>query len=137
METWASKVISLILIFIITLVCGLVPIKLVRVLRPNTDVSGVTSESRGVTNGSRRRRADIIIGYLNCFSGGVFLAITMLDLLPNVREEVETVLEDLGQDSTFPVTEFISCLGFFLVMLIEHSVAQYQRGSGRASTPDE
>jgi len=123
MEVWLSKVITLALTFIMTLTFGLLPIKLISIIRP--------SNSRNCN----KQRAEKILSYLNCFSGGVFLAVTLLHLLPDVRHDFQSVLAALQQTTDFPMAEFVTCLGFFLVMLIENVVIQYQRGwsSSRSS----
>jgi len=80
---------------------------------------------------STRRRLGQLVSYASCFSGGVFVAACMLDLLPEVEEAVQDLLEDLEkQDVTFlslyPVAHFIIACGFLLILSIEQVVFSVQ-----------
>lgn len=56
-----------------------------------------------------------ILGILSCFSGGVFLATTLLTLLPEAREAMEEVTTE-----EFPFTELLAAAGFLLILFIEN-----------------
>ena len=43
-------------------------------------------------------------------------------MLPEAREATEKYMMDYEMDMGFPLTEFTACLGFFLVMVLEHIV---------------
>lgn len=57
---------------------------------------------------------------LNCFSGGVFFATCVLNLLPEARESMTLVLENNEIQTEYPLTELSMCLGFFFILLLEH-----------------
>ena len=73
-----EKVITLLSMTAITFLFGMLPIKLFSQLRHNHD-----SNSRG--------RWRTIISFCSCFSGGVFIAACLLDLLPDVEEKIDQV----------------------------------------------
>lgn len=57
---------------------------------------------------------------LNCFSGGVFFATSVLDLLPEARESLEHAFSDYGVNTDYPITELAMGVGFFLILTLEH-----------------
>lgn len=61
-----------------------------------------------------------VLGVLNCFTGGVFIATSLLTLLPESREAAEKAFHVLGKDEDYPVTELILGFGFLLILLIEN-----------------
>ncbi|CAH1783599.1 unnamed protein product [Owenia fusiformis] len=100
MEIWVAKVIILGALFLLTLSIGLLPITFIKRLQ-----SGGHKFS---------------ISCLNCFAGGIFLGTTLLHLLPEAREHlIDSLKNDLNIDTEFPVSEFLVCLGFFLVLIVE------------------
>ena len=96
---------------------GMIPLKLFSAIRNNTDITS-------------RTRWKNLISFANCFSGGVFIAACLLDLFPEVQEQIEKVLkkiqDDYDVDVDYPVSEFIMVLGFFLILFIEQMVLQFQ-----------
>ena len=73
-----EKVITLLGMTAITFLFGMLPLKLFSQLRHNDDV---VSRSRWRT----------LISFCSCFSGGVFIAACLLDLLPDVEEKIQEV----------------------------------------------
>ena len=65
-----------------------------------------------------------LISVLNCFSGGVFLATSILDLLPEAREGMEKAKEHYDLTTEYPLTELLLGVGFLLILTMEH-VAYY------------
>ena len=63
-----------------------------------------------------------LTSFLNCICGGLFLGICLLELLPEARESVQTILTDLNVRTSLPITEFFVAIGLLLVMLVEQSV---------------
>ncbi|XP_022105825.1 zinc transporter ZIP3-like [Acanthaster planci] len=70
-----------------------------------------------------------LVCLFNSFGGGVFLATCLLDLLPDVQEEFEDVRHFLDIHSNFPFAEFITAVGFFLVLVLEQAVLNFQEKS--------
>lgn len=56
---------------------------------------------------------------LNCFAGGVFLGTCLLDLFPEVQENISLVMVKFNINSSFPVAEFLVAIGLFLVLIVE------------------
>ncbi|KAL3867562.1 hypothetical protein ACJMK2_040449 [Sinanodonta woodiana] len=69
------------------------------------------------------------LSILNCFSGGVFFATTIMNLLPEALEIMEEVLNEAEkrgfntQFKEYPITESLLGFGFFLILLIENIAA--------------
>ena len=61
-----------------------------------------------------------VISLLNCFSGGVFFATAILNLLPEAREKMENALKLWGLDTGYPLTEFLTGFGFLLILVFEN-----------------
>lgn len=57
---------------------------------------------------------------LNCFSGGVFFATCVLNLLPEARKSMTLVLENNDIQTEYPLTELSMCLGFFFILILEN-----------------
>lgn len=183
METWEAKLIVLFSMFSIAFISGVIPIKLVDVIRgkrrrshqssadspghgdvsPANVAGGATVRKVGDIEAAEttipggggqtmlrnstysslssalskdsafgdqltfggvmtcsRTTADQVLAMLNCFAGGVFLATSLLHLLPDVRKDIEQVLDAFGRTSVeFPLAEFVTSVGFFVVMAIE------------------
>jgi ZIP Zinc transporter len=98
-------------------------------LRRNSTCSSLSSSSSKESTGDQlvvgaitchRSTADKVLDLLNCFAGGVFLATSLLHLLPDVRKDIEKVLDAAGLQSVeFPLAEFVTSIGFFVVMALE------------------
>ena len=98
-----AKLVSTFILFGISLISGLISCATIKCLVQNLGSS------------SKLTRA---ISILNCFSGGVFFATSVLNLLPEARESMEHALEDF--DSEYPFTELAMCVGFFMILALEH-----------------
>ena len=72
---YTEKVVTLLSMFAITFLCGMMPVKIFSQLRQNTDQAS-------------RNWWKTFISLCSCFSGGVFLAACLLDLLPDVEEKI-------------------------------------------------
>ncbi|XP_077177483.1 zinc transporter ZIP1 [Paroedura picta] len=106
---------SLVLLLLVTLVCGFLPLWVFR--RPGS----ATSSS------ATRKRA---ISLVSCFAGGIFLATCLLDLIPDYLSSINEALANLGITLLFPLQEFILAMGFFLVLVMEQIVLAYKDPSG-------
>lgn len=124
MELWGVKVVSLFLMGILTIIAALVPIWLLQHFKDT------------LTNKSSRQKLDKALSLLNCFVGGVFLATTLVHMLPEAREATEKYMEDYKIEIEFPVTEFTVCIGVFIVMILEHMVMVF-RQSGKDEKEDK
>jgi len=102
----AEKVLTLLLMAATTLLCGLLPYRLL---------------GRG-----RQEAGTTLVSLASCFSGGVFIAACLLDLLPETEEKIQEVLKQLKNDTEYPIAEFLVCCGFFIILTIEQGVLHCQ-----------
>ena len=102
---WAIKLISLIILFLLSMIFGAIPLRLSR------DASKPPSRFR-----------NLLISLSNCFAGGVFLSTVILDLFPGVRDKMDNALRDVHVNPTFPLGDFVIGCGFILMLIIEQFV---------------
>ena len=103
---WTSaKVVSLLVIFGLSFLSGIASCVVVLCLRQKYGISGYFQRT---------------IGLLNCFSGGVFFATSILHLLPEAREKMEEALELWGHKTEYPLTEVLTGAGFLLILTFEN-----------------
>ena len=119
--TTVLQIVFIFVIFIINLVCVLLPLK-------------VIPRDPSKLSGSKSTR---IISFCNCFSGGVFLGVCFLQLTPYINSKLEKVFHKTDTDIKLclPTTQCIVVLGFFLTLLTEEVVKKVQ--SRRARPPEE
>lgn len=113
---------SVCLLFSSTLLCGF---SLLWVLR-GTGRCGLYSESR-------YRALDL----LSCCAAGVFLASSLLDMVPSYMTGMTETFSNLGVTLRFPVPEFILAMGFLLVVVIEQVVLALREQSDIHTTEKE
>lgn len=97
------KVASLALLLVLTVLCGLLPVCVMRVVA-------------GGCVGAGHRRS---LSLLSCLAGGVFLATCLLDLIPDFLSDMAAALDKMKITLEFPLPEFIVAMGFFLVLIME------------------
>lgn len=114
MKAEVLKGIILVGLCILTLLCGLLPVKLAKSLKPRTN-----HLSQSI---SKKRKYKFLFSCLSCFSAGVFLATCLLDLFPDVQEKLSDVLIIMNIHTSFPVPEFVMCFGLFVILIIEQIV---------------
>uniref|UniRef100_A0A182NZK1 Uncharacterized protein n=1 Tax=Anopheles epiroticus TaxID=199890 RepID=A0A182NZK1_9DIPT len=108
-----AKVTSMVVLFSVSMVCGLVPFKLVRWfnLNPSTPSGGTHL---------------FLIRLLLSFGGGALLSTTFLHLLPEINHSIEALVETGAlpepDDLPFPLGEFLLTSGFFMIYLTEELV---------------
>ena len=100
------KGIAIAILFLLTLFAGLLPLK----IRPSAG------------QGNTRQR---FLSLCNCFAGGAFFATCLLDLLPMIRDKYQQAFNLAGIHAVFPVAEFTTCVGFFLVLTVEQIVHSF------------
>ena len=104
------KGIAIAILFLLTLFAGLLPLK----IRPSAG------------QGNTRQR---FLSLCNCFAGGAFFATCLLDLLPMIRDKYQQAFSLAGIHTVFPVAEFTTCAGFFLVLIVEQIVHSFNDSS--------
>ena len=80
----SEKVIILLGMFVVTLCFGILPIRILFLSRPSTQGNEDTTQAQ-IHRHKYNTRWKTIIGFANCFSGGVFVAACLLDLFPGRR----------------------------------------------------
>ncbi|RUS79137.1 hypothetical protein EGW08_013084 [Elysia chlorotica] len=110
MDVTLCKVITAILLFILTLVFSSIPYFIV---------------ARGTRSGRSAQRREWILGHLNCFAGGVFLATLLCHILVEGEEGFEDYKEKARLHTDFPLFNIFVAAGFFIVAFVEfvaHSI---------------
>ena len=110
MNDESVKGIAIAILFLLTLFAGLLPLK----IRPSAG------------QGNARQ---LFLSLCNCFAGGVFFATCLLDLLPMIRDKYQQAFNLAGIHTVFPVAEFTTCVGFFLVLTVEQIVHTFHDSS--------
>ena len=112
MGPFYEKLIILVGMFVTTMVAAMLPLSLVS----------------GSSRPTERRKK--ILSLCSCFSGGVFLGALFLDLFPDVREAWDQVLDRAETvynfKTDYPVQGFVTCFGFFIVLVIEQILLEYK-----------
>ncbi|MPC55202.1 Zinc transporter ZIP1 [Portunus trituberculatus] len=110
------KGIVLVVMFIITFVCSMLPVLFVRHIRETHD-SG------------RRSRYQVLLSLMSCSAGGVFMGTCILDLFPDVQQQLDLLMDQNFATQSYPVAEFIVVFGFLLVLTMEQIVLDYKEQS--------
>jgi zinc transporter 1/2/3 len=107
--TQLVKIIVLFTLLISTFLFSMLPLKLFRVTQSQLDRE-------------RRKRYKSIMSLLSCFAAGVFLATCLMDLFPDVQDNLKEVMSSSGISTKYPVAEFVMLFGMFLILIIEQLV---------------
>ncbi|VDK49333.1 unnamed protein product [Anisakis simplex] len=106
MDVLVLKIALLIAMAVISFCFGLLPIK----------INNFVDKRQRIGNGGY---ASLALSMLSCLSGGVFLGVCLLDLMPFASETYEVAKSRLGWSTDYPFVPLIIGLGFFFVYLIE------------------
>ena len=110
---WLDKILLILVMMLTTLIFQVLSFALHNIAKKNP-----STMSRSLwTN---------ILSYCSCFSGGVFIAACLLDLLPEANEKVEEIIERYNFEIDFPITNLLLCIGFFLILTVEQCVRSFQ-----------
>ncbi|KAJ7986193.1 hypothetical protein DPEC_G00348240 [Dallia pectoralis] len=89
------------------------------------------------TSGTEAHR--MVLSFISCFAGGVFLAACLLDIIPDYLSDINAELAVRSVDTSFPLPEFIMAAGFFTVLIVERIVLNWkhntQQGSNQERSP--
>ncbi|XP_010864589.2 zinc transporter ZIP1 [Esox lucius] len=81
----------------------------------------------------------MVLSFISCFAGGVFLAACLLDIIPDYLTDINAELAARRVDTSFPLPEFIMAAGFFTVLIVERIVLNCkhdaQQGSDQERSP--
>jgi len=119
-----EKIATIFVMAFITFLGGVLPFKFFSILKS--------------TEPSSRRKWETFISLCSCYSGGVFIAACFLDLIPETEELFNEILKEVEEKYDlvveFPVTNFVICLGFFMILFIEQTVLGVKE---HLTVPDE
>ncbi|KAH3741547.1 zinc transporter ZIP1-like [Dreissena polymorpha] len=108
MDVVVAKVLTIVVITSLTVIVGLLPCRLVKHFRRKMLRT--------------KQTIDKMVSGAKCFSGGVFLGVCLLHLIPETRKKVDSLLEQIGSTTTYPVAELLTMVGFFGVIFGEHTI---------------
>ncbi len=101
-------------LFFISGVCSLIPVCGAWYTRLRSKRKGSATKEAA----EEKPWKQVLLGFLNCFAGGVFLGVTFLHLLPDITEEWEKIFNKVLKTS-YPLDQFLVVIGFFMVLVIE------------------
>jgi len=107
-----TKIVVMVLTGLVPIILGLLPWKIGR---------NINQENR---------RHQITISCLLCFGAGILLALSLLHMLPEIRESLEDQFPNEEN-----LAEILVCLGFFFIYLIEEVV--HSACTQNSNSPDE
>lgn len=103
------KVGALVGLLCLTLIFGLIPAR----MKWFHDTSGTETHK-------------VVLSFVSCFAGGVFLSACLLDIIPDYLSDIQEQLQIRGLDDGFPLAEFIMACGFFTVLILEKIVLSFR-----------
>ncbi|XP_049877532.1 zinc transporter ZIP1-like [Pectinophora gossypiella] len=110
-----AKVITMVSLFLVSMICGCAPMLI------SLKFDWFTKSA-----GPNMRTSNTLVMGLLAFGGGVLFATTFMHLLPEVDENVQQ-LQDAGELPDLPIylAALIMCCGFFMMYLVEELVHVY------------
>ncbi len=115
-----EKIIILVGMFIATICASVIPLSLF----------GSGQHNQRSASSARRK---LILSLCSCFSGGVFFGALFLDLFPDVHEAWDHILDEIERKYKtridYPVQGFVTCFGFFVVLIVEQIILEYKERS--------
>ena len=66
---------------------------------------------------------DVILSLLNCFSGGIFLGMSLIHIMPEAAEEYGEWAEENGIEKPFPLPFVMIFLGYLLILAVDRVLA--------------
>ncbi|CAJ0962067.1 unnamed protein product, partial [Mesorhabditis belari] len=102
------KIILLIAMTIFSIMFGCLPIKLY------SKFNELSSHK-----GAFRQKGQLIISVITCFSGGVFLGVCLLDVLPDALDSWDSVQKSLSYSSDYPFVPLFCGIGLMAVWMFE------------------
>ncbi|XP_044764167.1 zinc transporter ZIP1-like [Coccinella septempunctata] len=112
-----AKLVAMVTLFTISVILGALPMTIAKKFNMEENVKN-------------NKFAQILLSV----GGGVLMSTTFIHLLPEVSENVEKMEE--FKDLKFPLAETLTCIGFFLIYLVEEAVHLYLHKHNRAPEVD-
>ncbi|BFZ02325.1 hypothetical protein BsWGS_05364 [Bradybaena similaris] len=108
MDVVVTKIISLLILTILSVLCGLLPLRLL------LHMPHLFTRSRN--------SVDCFLCGLRLFSGGIYMATCFLHLMPDTREKMAAVMLNMGSKTTYAVPELLIMTGFYAVVFVEQII---------------
>ena len=129
MGTTNIKIVVSVVFFLATIICVSVPVCVYAWIRKRHRSNNPTTSSR--EKGGSYMSMKILVSYITCFGGGVFLGVCLLDLLPDVVHHINTTLKsefnyDNEHGHDYPFGEMLVGLGFFIVLFVEQIILSHR-----------
>lgn len=120
-DTVVAKAVAMTVLCVVSLTMGLIPLKLTKWFRLDSNPKG-----------------NVYVTMLLAMGGGVLLCTTFLHLLPEVAENIEG-LQASGElpELPFHLAEFLMCVGFFTMYLVEEIAHRYIHKANRKSVVED
>lgn len=67
----------------------------------------------------RFRTSPMILGIANAFSGGVFLAIAFMHIMPEEIEDYNDLMKEKGIENPFPLPYLLVFVGYTFILIID------------------
>jgi len=120
MSLLTVKLIALVSMAVVPFLFGLLPHKLLTILRNNPLLISEV-------------RSQYVISLCNCLSGGVFLGACFLDLIPDVEESFKDVTRKIREqykvEFEYPVAHIVMALDLLMMMIMEQVVQIWAKSS--------
>ncbi|KAL3999009.1 ZIP Zinc transporter family protein [Acanthocheilonema viteae] len=108
MDEFTMQIIFAVAMFLTTAIAGFAPFKLMTMI---------------ASDGVMSRKASVIMSIMSCYAGGIFLATCFLDTLPHLNENFRKFKKTALWETTYPVPEFLVCIGILSVYVLEEIFA--------------
>jgi solute carrier family 39 (zinc transporter), member 1/2/3 len=117
-----AKIITSLSLFVLSTIFGLLPYKLMKVLKLDQKKTC-------------REEPAVVVSVLLFFGGGVLLATTFLHLLPEVRDTIHSLSHlEVVRNFKLSLAEFLVVFGFLLMFFAEEVVQKFMMESEKDST---
>ncbi|ESO02681.1 hypothetical protein HELRODRAFT_94735 [Helobdella robusta] len=123
------KIIILIALFVITTIFCFLPQVVIFLSNKFDRVALPLTREEFKKRRRKRRFRKNSVSLMNCFASGVFLGVCLLDLLPEVEENIEQFVTDYRIDINFPLAQFCVVVGFLLLMILEQVATLFKKDS--------
>jgi len=97
----------------------------VSIVQQSTRKNDIPIQNRNNNNIFQKLTRYNVISGINCFCGGLFLGVCILDMIPSAQQDVHSILnltminQKSLTETTYPIAEFMISFGLILVVIVE------------------